>query len=229
MNWIDDFIGLIFPRICVACGNNLWRYENTLCRNCEYHLPKTNFHLDPENPVARLFWGRVVVGHATAFLHFNKGSRVQQMIHALKYKGRKDVGIWLGRKYGVILKKDAPGLVADHIVPVPLHRNKLKQRGYNQSEQFALGLSESLGIPVKTDLLIRHKANETQTRKSRFNRYRNVQEIFALTDPDSCKGKHIILADDVITTGATLESCVQTLHQIPDIRISILCIATASL
>ena len=122
--WIDDFISLIFPKICSGCGNSLWRHEEVLCHFCEFRLPKTNFHLDDENPVARLFWGRVTIEGATAFLYFNKGNRVQRMVHQLKYKGRKDIGIYLGAQYGRILRNSSPFNTIHAIIPVPLHRKK---------------------------------------------------------------------------------------------------------
>ena len=227
MIYLSDFISIIFPRICAGCGNSLWKNEEVLCHFCEYHLPKTNFHLESENPVTRLFWGRVSLESGTAFLYFNKGNKVQRLIHQLKYKGRKDIGIWLGAQYGRTLREAPPFNSADAIIPVPLHKKKFMQRGYNQSEQFAIGLAGSINIPVNTHLLSRTKPTETQTRKSRFSRYQNVKEIFTVTCPQEWKGKHLMIVDDVITTGATLESCILALNIIPDLRISIVCIATA--
>ncbi|MCX6269049.1 MAG: phosphoribosyltransferase family protein [Bacteroidetes bacterium] len=227
MIYLSDFISLIFPRICAGCGNSLWKNEEVLCHFCEYHLPKTNFHLDPDNPVTLLFRGRVALETGAAFLHFHKGSKVQRMVHQLKYKGRKDIGVYLGELYGQMLK-DAPLFCpADAIIPVPLHKKKYMQRGYNQSEQFAIGLSCSMNIPVNNRLLTRTKATETQTRKSRFSRYQNVNEIFTVNSPQDWAGKKLILVDDVITTGATLESCILALNAIPGVRISIVCIASA--
>jgi ComF family protein len=227
MKYVSDFISLIFPRICAGCGNSLWKHETELCHFCEYHLPKTNFHLDADNPVARLFWGRVKIETGAAFLYFNKGGKVQRLVHQLKYKGRKGVGVYLGDQYGQSLKYAPLFNSADAIIPVPLHKKKFMQRGYNQSEQIAIGLALSMNIPVNRHLLTRIKATETQTRKSRFSRYQNVKEIFRVSRPEQWKGKHLLLVDDVITTGATLESCIQALSSIPDVRISVACIATA--
>ena len=227
MIYISDFISLIFPRICAGCGNSLWKNEEVLCHFCEFHLPKTNFHMDSENPVTRLFQGRVNLETGATFLYFHKGSKVQRMIHQLKYKGRKDIGVYLGDQYGQLLKYVPLFCKADAIIPVPLHRKKYLQRGYNQSEQFAIGLSGSMNIPVNIQLLSRTKATETQTRKSRFSRYQNVKEIFTVSSPQEWKGKNLMLVDDVITTGATLESCIQALNAIPEVKISIVCIATA--
>lgn len=227
MIYLNDFISLIFPRLCSGCGNSLWSHEEILCSFCEYHLPKTNFHYDAENPITRLFRGRVVIESGAAFLYFNKRNNVQRLVHQLKYKGRKDIGIFLGEQYGLSLKYAPLFNCADAIIPVPLHKKKYMQRGYNQSEQFAIGLSRSMNIPMHRHLLTRTKATETQTRKSRFSRYLNVKEIFAVTSLHQWSGKHIILVDDVVTTGATLESCIQALTVIPEVKISVACIATA--
>jgi ComF family protein len=227
MKWISDFTGLIFPRICAACGNSLWKHEDTICHSCEFHLPRTNFHFEVENPVTRMFRGRVPLQSGAAFLYFNKGSKVQKLVHMLKYNGRKDVGVFLGSLYGQTLKYAPQFNAADVILPVPLHKKKYMKRGYNQSEQLALGLSSALKIPVNRHLLLRTKATETQTRKSRFRRFQNVREIFLVNNPAQWHGKHLLLVDDVITTGATLESCIEALLIIPEVKISIVCIATA--
>jgi ComF family protein len=227
MFWIEDFISLVYPRICALCGNSLWRSEEVICQKCEYHLPKTNFHLDPENPVSKLFWGRTRINSACAFLHFNKGNSTQVLIHKLKYKGRKDIGILLGNRYGLYLKNSPPFSDISWIIPVPLHRKKLIARGYNQSEQFGLGLSSAMGVPVENRELIRNQETETQTKKSRFKRWENVSETFMVRDPQKLEGSHVLLVDDVITTGATIEACVLVLAPVPGIKISIAAIAVA--
>jgi ComF family protein len=227
MKWIGDFISLIFPRICAACGNSLWKHEDTICQSCEFHLPKTNFHFSDENPVTKIFWGRADLISGAAFLYFNKGNKVQLLIHQLKYNGRKDIGVFLGVLYGHTLKYAPSFNSADIIVPVPLHKKKYMKRGYNQSEQFGIGLSSVMAVPLNRHLLVRTKATETQTRKSRFSRYQNVREIFMVNQPENWRGKHLLLVDDVITTGATLESCIEALRVIPDVKISVAGIATA--
>jgi len=224
---IDDFISLLFPRICAACGNSLWKQEETVCLSCEFHLPRTNFHLSLENLVSRLFWGRVNLESAAAYLYFNKGTKVQRLIHQLKYKGRRDIGIYFGRQYGQHLRYSPFFQTVQLIVPVPLHTKKLMQRGYNQSEQFAIGLGESMKIPVDPDAICRRKETETQTKKSRFRRWQNVADVFEVKDPGSLAMKHVLLVDDVITTGATLESCIRALSSIHGIRISVATIAVA--
>jgi ComF family protein len=227
--WADDFLGLIFPRVCSGCGNSLWKHENVLCDTCFYHLPRTNFHLQSDNPVNRIFWGRADILSATSFLLFNKGSKVQNIIHDLKYKGRKDIGIFLGQEFGKILRSCSPYSLSGIIIPVPLHRKKYLKRGYNQSEQFAIGLSTTMDIPYTCQCLLRKNATETQTHKSRFLRWKNVKDIFFIKDPDKIAGQKILLVDDVVTTGATLESCISTLSSIPGVAISVATIAYARL
>jgi ComF family protein len=227
MRLINDFFSLLFPRICAACGNSLWKHEETICLSCDYHLPRTNFHLSIENPVSRLFWGRVDLESAAAYLYFNKGNKVQRLIHQLKYKGRRDIGICLGRQYGYYLLNAPDFKDVEVIVPLPLHWKRLMQRGYNQSEQFANGLGETMNIPVLPNVISRMKETETQTKKSRFRRWQNVAEVFEVVDAGSLKMKHILLVDDVITTGATLEACIRALSSIYGIRISIVTIAVA--
>ena len=227
--WADDFLGLVFPRICIGCGNSLWKHENVLCDSCCYHLPRTNFHLQTDNPAHKIFWGRVDILSATSFLLFNKGSKVQNLIHALKYKGRKDIGIFLGEEFGKILKACSPFSSSGIIIPVPLHRKKYLKRGYNQSEQLAIGLSSSMGIPYISQCLLRKSETETQTHKSRFLRWENVKDIFLVKNPGKIAGQQILLVDDVITTGATLESCISILSPIPGVSISVATIAFARL
>jgi ComF family protein len=225
MNLFDDFISLIFPNICACCGNSLWKHEKVICTYCDFHLPRTGFHLERDNPVTRTFWGRARIESSAAFYLFNKENRVQQMIHLLKYKDRRDIGIFIGEKYGFYLKNSPFFDSVDLILPVPLHKKKRMKRGYNQSEEFATGLGKSMRLPVNPYFLYRCKATETQTRKSRFRRWENVSDIFAVRDSSALQGKHVLLVDDVITTGATMESCIRVLSAIQGIRISIAAIA----
>jgi len=227
MSLLDDFISLIFPNICACCGNSLWKHEEIICTHCDFHLPRTDFHLEPDNQASRTFWGRVNIEGATAGYYFNKGNRIQKLIHLLKYNGRKDIGIFLGEKQGVLLKSSPLFNTVEVIIPVPLHKRKLMKRGYNQSEQFAIGIGKIMNIPVNPYLLYRQKFTETQTKKSRFSRWQNVSDMFAVNDPVQLQGRHILLVDDVITTGATLESCIHALSAVPGIKISIAAIAVA--
>lgn len=225
---LNDFISLIYPKICASCGNNLFKNEDCICTFCRFHLPKTNFHLSEENPVEKLFWGRVDIVSASAYFSFGKGGKVQHLIHQLKYKGQKEIGSTLGKLYGYDLKQSIKLKSIDSIIPVPLHDNKKKKRGYNQSELFAEGLSLSMHVPVDLKTLVRANESATQTKKSRFSRWQNVESIFHLTDPKNIINKHILLVDDVVTTGSTLEACAQALQKSEGVKVSIATIAFAN-
>jgi ComF family protein len=226
-SYLHDFLALFFPELCSACGHNLFKNEQVICTNCTYHLPYTNFHTDPQNKVVRQLWGRFEFIQANAFLHFSKGGKVQNLMHELKYNNNPQTGYRLGELYGNILVKHEAWIMPDIIVPVPLHKKKLKKRGYNQSEFIAAGLAASLKIPMETGLLFRQSETETQTRKSRYNRYENMRDAFAVNDAEKFSGTHVLLMDDVITTGATFEACAQALLNIEGIKLSIGAIAFA--
>ena len=208
--YISEFTGLFFPDLCLACKERLpASKEDVLCVNCTYHLPKTDFHLYKENAFTERVWGRFSLETATAMFRFTKSGRVQQLIHALKYKGRKDVGLVLGESYGKTLKQATFYQNVDAIVAVPLHPKKEYQRGYNQSAMFGIGLSKSMDVPYLKIGLVRDSFTATQTKKSRMERLKNVENVFLVPEKVKEKiiGKHILLVDDVITTGATLEAC----------------------
>lgn len=227
LSLLEDFLHLIYPRTCEACGNSLYRHEEIICSHCLIHLPKTFYHNDPKNPLFHLFWGKIPIEMVSSFYFYNKGNKVQQLIHHLKYKKRHEIGIYLGKRYGAYLKKSAYFKSIEVIIPVPLHQQKLKKRGYNQAEKFAQGLSESIGIPMDTTSFIRKSATETQTRKSKEERWENVKNKFKVVYPEEIKNKHILLVDDVITTGSTLEACAQILLQESGVKISMASIAAA--
>lgn len=210
----------------MACDVPLLKHEETLCTLCLFSLPKTNFHRQNDNPIKRLFWGKAEIDGAASYFHFEKGGHVQHLIHQFKYKGFKEIGIEVGKHYGLELKSAEPFCKADLIIPVPLHKSKQKKRGYNQSEFFATGISKAMNIPTDFTSLIRAKATETQTRKSKYERYENVESIFALKEKHELTGKHIILADDVITTGSTIEACYHALKKETN-RISVVTMAYA--
>lgn len=227
MSYIYDFFSLFFPRVCYSCENTLFRHEEVLCSYCLHQLPKTNFHSEADNPVSKIFWGRVNIYHASSLYFFSKGSKVQHLLHQLKYKGKKEIGIYLGKLLGMDLLESPYYSDIDVIIPVPLHPKKQRKRGYNQSEMFARGLAESLVKPIDIRTLVRTYASETQTKKSRFKRWENVKEIFDLKNHNHLLGKHILLVDDVVTTGATLEACANMLLNIPGVKVSIATIACA--
>ncbi|MCB9336189.1 MAG: ComF family protein [Flavobacteriales bacterium] len=223
---INDFFNLIFPKLCYACNGTLLKHEREICTPCQIHLPKTNFHLDVDNKLNKIFWGRVDVESVAAFYYFNKGNKVQNLLHQLKYKGAKEVGEKIGILYGFELMNSSLFEKVDLIIPVPLHPKKHKKRGYNQSEWFAKGLVSSMQKELCLDVLFRNQFSETQTKKSRFNRWENVAEIFELRNQEKIRDKHILLVDDVITTGATLEACIKVLKS-EQCAVSVVTIACA--
>jgi ComF family protein len=223
----DDFISLLFPRLCYACGNTLLRNERLICTECYILIPRTDYHLHEDNPVARLFWGRCRIERASAFSFYNKDSRIRKLIHNLKYKGIKDVGTELGKIYGQSLAGSEFLADVDLIIPVPLHPSKMRIRGFNQAEVIAEGFSASTGIEVSNEALLRVSHSDTQTKRSRFERWKNVEGIFVVNDPDKISGRHILLLDDVITTGSTLESCANELLKIGGVKVSVVALAVA--
>ena len=224
---LDDFISLLFPRLCYACGNHLLRNEKLICTGCYVAIPRTNYHLLDENPVAQLFWGRCLIEKAAAFSFYSRGSRIRNLIHKLKYSGIKEIGYELGRIYAVSLKSSGFLEGVEMIVPVPLHPSKKRIRGFNQSEYISAGISDVTGLPLKTDSLIRIILSATQTTRSRYDRWTNVEGIFRVADEDSVRGKHILLVDDVITTGSTIESCVNELLKAEGVKVSVIAIGFA--
>ena len=223
----SDFIELFFPRICVACGNRLISQENFVCMDCWLDLPVTHFHDDDKNKVAQLFWGRINITRATAYFSYKKGSRYQQLVYAIKYRGMKELGFEIGKKFGFELREAGNFKSVDLIVPVPLHPRKQKTRGYNQSEWIARGIASTMDLPVITNNLIRKVHTSTQTHKSRFERWQNVEKIFGIEKPEIFTGKHILLIDDVVTTGSTLEACAFHLLKINGVNVSIATLAFA--
>lgn len=221
-----DVLNLLYPTLCAACRKKITTGEKTICIYCKNELPKTNYHNEPENFVEKMFWGRVAIHAATAYLHFNKGLRVQQLMHSIKYQRRKETATEVGRLLGHELMSTGRFEGVDVIVPVPLHRQKLRRRGFNQSEWFGKGLSAILQVPQEK-LIIRTKKTETQTRKTRYKRWENVKDVFTVADKKSLQGLHVLLIDDVITTGSTLEACAQVLLAHGCGKISIATIAVA--
>jgi ComF family protein len=227
MNLLEDFISLFYPNICAGCNNPLVGGEQHICLNCLADLPVTGFEKQIDNPVAKVFWGRVEITYATAFCRFDKGGKLQHILHQLKYKGNKEVGQKLGAIYGHRLIQIPLYQEIDAIIPVPLHPKKEKARGFNQSIEIGKGMSEAMGKPLISKNLIRDVHTESQTRKGRFERWENVSGIFKVRNENELAGKHLLLIDDVVTTGATLEACSQVLLRIPNVKVSISTLATA--
>jgi ComF family protein len=226
IHYIKQFIRLFFPLNCPACGENLLEGERFMCTKCLYEIPKTGFHLSEDNPVNRLFYGITRVQYASAFYYFIKGSKFRHLIHKLKYANRPDIGRELGKMFGTELQ----GSFFDHtdvIIPVPLHASKKRSRGYNQSEAIAEGLSQTTGKPLVIDVLERHVFTETQTKKTPEQRRENVSDAFRVKTPEIIRGKHVLLVDDVATTGSTLTACAEELLKVDGVRVSVAVLAYA--
>lgn len=217
----------ISPAICYGCGVSLTQEGQFACPVCMDRLPYTDFHLIKANPFIDKFFGRIPIHSAGSLIYFSKDGIGRSLIHDLKYKGQPEIGQYLGLHYGHILCESEFFKTVDMIVPVPLHPKRLAKRGYNQSEVFAKGLSQSMNIPMRTDLVLRHRQTKTQTKKNRVERFENVDGAFSLTNPSILDGRHILLVDDVLTTGATLEGCAQEFTKFPNVRISMATIGFA--
>jgi ComF family protein len=222
-----DLFQLLFPNLCNGCGQCLIKTERLLCLNCLFDLPYTDFHLFADNRVAKQLWGRIPCSYAVAMLYFRKGSRVQQMLHNLKYRGKAELGDLLGEMLGSKILQGGIAPAFDVIIPVPLHKKREKIRGYNQSQRIAEGLSAKINVPVINGLLLKLKATSSQTKKGRFNRYENLKAAFSIKDASQLLGKHVLLVDDVVTTGATLEACMLVLLAAGSKSISIAAVAYA--
>jgi ComF family protein len=225
MRWFHDLIQTIFPDTCLACHQALRNEEQEICTKCRLALPYTQHHLDKENDLWRKFSATLPVEYALAYLRFQKQGATQRIMHALKYYENQEVGKLLGRWYGTTLYDHAYRF--DLVLPVPLHPSKLAKRGYNQSDCFAEGLAYALQTEWSPSLLKRNKATESQTRKDRKERWQNVDSIFSAVQPEALRGKRIAIVDDVVTTGATLASCVEAVLACDVASVSLICLATA--
>lgn len=223
----DGLLSVVFPQICLSCGQVLMRGEDMVCTMCMYQLMRTNYHLKKDNPVAQLFYGRIDPVFATSYFGFDKGGVFQSLMHHLKYKDCPEIGEILGNHAGLGLKQSPYLPSVDYVVPVPLHKRKLRKRGYNQSACIAEGIAPVIQAEVNTEILIRSKYAGSQTKLSREMRWHNVSNNFSVVKPELFQGKHVLLVDDVLTTGATLEACYTALKQIPNIQISICTLARA--
>lgn len=216
-----DLLHLFYPLVCAACGEELLAGEERICVNCLLSLPYTGFTGGDANPVEQTFWGRTELEAATALLHFRKGNSTQKLMHEIKYRGEKELAAYIGRLMGQELASNNPFTTVDYILPVPMHKAKQRKRGFNQAEWFAKGLAEKLHAAVNTEVLLKISATNSQTRKNRWQRWKNMEELFVVNQPEKLAGKHILLVDDIVTTGATLEACAQTLKQAANCKVSI--------
>ena len=219
-----DLLDLFYPRTCVGCGRVLIRTETDLCMSCLLQLPIISNTNKERNLMEERFYGRFDVEDAASFLYYEKETVAQSLLHEIKYRGNKELGKRLGRMFGARIKNRFFADV-DGIIPVPLHANKMKSRGYNQSEWIAKGIAEAIEKPVWTDVLVRIVENATQTRKNAYERWENVKGIFRLLDKRDVEGKHLLIVDDVMTTGATMEACIAPFRDMKNVKISVATLA----
>ncbi len=225
--YLTSLADFVFTHTCTICSKELYTQDHLICWQCLENLPITKFEQHNENPVSKYFYGRIQFSIAAAWLYFSKSSAVQQLIHLYKYRNEKELAIYLGRQMGYALQKTDWINTVDVIIPLPLNKKKLLKRGYNQAYLLSQGIGEVLQKPVEQLAVIRTKFTETQTRKSRIQRWLNVEEVFDVENAELLNDKHILLIDDVVTTGATLEACAQKMIHVPGIKISVYCMATA--
>jgi ComF family protein len=223
----DSFLHLLFPHICDGCGSDILSKESTLCMRCIEAMPETNFELHPDNPVEKKFWGRLPIQQATAQYYFTSESLMQHLMHQFKYKRNKDLGNQLGRMMGESIKRSGR-FVVDALIPLPLFPAKEKKRGYNQAMVLCEGMAESLQVPVLKDVVIRSQHTDTQTKKGRIERWQNMEGKFVLAKPEAIKNSNLLLVDDVVTTGATLEACGSELLKAENVKLSIAALCYAS-
>ena len=223
-----QLLDLIAPRLCVVCGHRLTPTEESLCAVCNLHLPRTGFHQDAyENEVARLFWHQIPIQRATALFYFEPHAETANIIYELKYHDHPEIGTYMGRMTARELQPSGFFDEIDAIVPVPLAKKRLRQRGYNQSHEIAKGVSEITGLPILDQVVRRNVFEGSQTSKGRWERRENVDDAFLLADAEAARGKHLLVVDDVITTGATIIACAHQLALAGDVKISVLAIGFA--
>jgi len=216
-------LDLISPRLCVVCGNRLTVTEETLCSKCYLHLPRTDFDHDLyENVMAKLFWGQIAIEKATALFYYEPHAETANILYELKYKNHPEIGVVMGRMIAKELMRSGMFEGIDAIVPVPLARKRERERGYNQSLELAKGVSEVTGLPIYNKVVKRTKFMGSQTQRGRWERNENVEHVFELVDGDSISGKHLLLIDDVVTTGATIIACAQKMQKASNVKISVL-------
>ena len=225
---LSDLLSLLFPNLCAACGAGLHRGEVHICTRCLNELPYTDHHTDPANKAAKKLWGRIQFHAAMSLLHFRKGGRVQNIIHQLKYLNNRGIGLTLGRMMGEKILQSAAFENIEVIIPVPLHRKRERSRGYNQSQCVAEGIAAVLQVPVNNTAIIRQVATRSQTNKNRFTRFENMKDVFSVVNTDGLIGSHVLLVDDVLTTGATIASCAGELNKSGIKKLSIATVAFAN-
>ena len=224
----DSLLRFIFPHVCDGCGSDLLNVESRLCLHCLDAMPETNFERHASNPIEKMFWGRLSLVNAAATFYFTKESLMQNLMHQFKYKNNKDLGLQLGRLMGIALKESKRFENIDALVPLPLFPFKEKKRGYNQATVLCEGIAEILFLPILKDVITRPQHTETQTKKGRIERWKNIEGKFELVKKEAINNKHILLIDDVVTTGATLEACGSELLKTQNTKLSIATLCQAS-
>ena len=220
-SWIDPVFWLYFPKNCPACGRPLRLFGANICGRCSQNLPETHFFEAPSNPIEKIFYGRLPINAGAAAWYFHKNSALQALLFQLKYKSNKDVGLFIGKQMGALLAASERFASIDALVPVPLHPQALSKRGFNQAALICEGIGQVWHKPVLTGAIARTKHTSTQTKQTRAERWDNMENAFTIKDPTSINGKHLLIIDDVITTGATIEACGKTLLTIKDVRVSV--------
>lgn len=232
MNLIKNILSgtrhIFYPHTCTGCGTDILDETNQLCLHCFHDLPLTHFAQHTNNPIEKIFWGRLPLSAAHSQFYFAKESIIQHLIHQLKYKGNKDIGVYLGEMTGETLINSNRFKNIDAIVPLPLYPDKERKRGYNQAAVIAEGMSLKMNVPVISNNVSRIRFTETQTKKHRAERWENVAGSFVVKQPNELKGKNILLVDDVITTGATLEACGSVLIKTADVKLYLATLAHAA-
>lgn len=215
---------VVYPNLCEGCGTDVVN-NSSICSQCFTTLPFTNYQLSNDNPVAKIFYGRVKIENAFSLLYFTKESLVQHLIAQLKYKNNQNVGVYLGELLGIELQKNKHFSSIDAIIPLPLNDKKQFKRGYNQAALIAQGIENITQVPIWNNIVARVKNTVTQTHENRINRWQHMEDVFALIDIAAIENKHILLVDDVITTGATLESCAHALLEANNCKVSMATVA----
>ncbi len=224
----DSLLQLVFPHVCDGCGSDLLNIESQLCLRCLAAMPETNFEKHAGNPVEKMFWGRLSLVSATAAFYFTKESLMQKLMHQFKYRNNKDLGLQMGRLMGISLKESGRFNSIEALIPLPLFPSKEKKRGYNQATVLCEGIAEIFPLPILKKTVIRPQHTDTQTKKGRIARWKNIEGKFELLNANEIVNKHLLLIDDVVTTGATLEACGSELLKSENVRLSIATLCQAS-